>query len=102
MSALTEADHEEITDTLLAARARIEYLTVCGSAVQAENESLRSHIAELEQEARLMRARMNRLEQDSLRIRKHTITECIDRVERGFGKDCAAATTLRHHFGVQQ
>lgn len=44
MSAVTEADHEEITDTLLAARERIEHLTICGAALQAENGRLKAVI----------------------------------------------------------
>lgn len=51
MSALTEADHEEITDTLLAARERIEHLTICGAALQAENDRLKAAVEELAKDA---------------------------------------------------
>ena len=87
MSALAAADHEETQDTLLAARARIEHLEAA--------------LSEAEHESRLVRARNDRLERESVQLRQYTIKECIERVEQGFGKDCAVATTLRHHFGVK-
>lgn len=102
MSALTEASEDEIHDTLLAARARIEHL---------ENT-----VAELEQEARFMRARNERLEAEAAAHQRDVqlaymtgashghdkaVRECIARLEAGFGANCAPVTTLKHHFNVQ-
>ena len=81
MSALTEADLEEMHDALHCARARIEHLET-----QAAGHDRAMQLAYTTGAAHGY---------------DRAVRECIARLEAGFGANCAPVTTLKHHFNVQ-